>query len=159
MLRHVLATLLIASGATAAEAQVENCRAIADSARRLACYDARDAAPAASSAAPAPSSAAPPASPIAAAQPAPVQTSVPASQSSASIVRGRPDGRIASVTALRYGLSRIQLEDGRTFETATDTAVPPPAGTEVRLRRTLLGTTFLDADGRRPLTVRLVRQP
>jgi hypothetical protein len=134
--------------AAAAVSPVQDCRAISNAADRLACYDARDAAPRPPAAKPVP------AAPTTA---EPLPPPAP-SASSAAIVRADPSGRIVSVKRLRYGLSRLTLDDGRVFDTATNTDAPPAVGTSVRLRRSVLGTTFLDSPGRSPLTVRLVRQ-
>ena len=152
---------LVAMAAAGAMPQAGDCRAIADPAARLACYDSRAALPSAATppSVPAPSYAPPPAAvpPPASTAPAPVPP--PRGASSASVVRADPTGRVVSVTPLRYGLFRVALDDGRSFDTATNTDPPPPVGASVRLRRTpLLGTTFLDVPGRNPITVRLVRR-
>lgn len=139
---------LITVGAVATSPQ--DCRAITDSAARLACYDAREAKPASASSLEMPST-----------RPAPgyaPSAPQPTAASNASIVRSDPTGRVTSVTARRYGLFRLTLDDGRTFDTATNTNAPPVVGDSVRLRRTPIGTTFLDIPGRSPVTVRLVRQ-
>jgi hypothetical protein len=166
--RDIMAGLLIMdllAAAVAASSPVQDCRAISDAARRLACYDMRDTAPISgpSPATPVPSSASP-APPSASAMPPPpisapsASPTLAPSASSASIVRADPSGTIVSITRLRYGLFRLTLDDGRAFDTATNTAAPPPVGSMVRLRRTAIGTTFLDVAGRSPITVRLVRQ-
>lgn len=149
----------LATTAQSSALPAQACRTIADSAARLACYDAQERAePPARPAAPV--ATAPDAAPIAAIPPAPVPVAAPpASTSSADIIRDAPSGRIATVTRQRYGLYRLTLDDGRTFDTATNRATPPAAGTTVRLRRSVIGTTFLDAPGQSPITVRLVRTP
>lgn len=145
--------------------QQQDCRAIADATLRLACYDARDrvappAPPAPARAPIAPDAPAPREAVAVAPAPAPVAAPAPAARrslSSAEIIRADPTGRIVAVTRLRHGLHRMTLDDGRAFDTTTDAVAPAPVGSAVRLRRTTIGTTFLDVDGREPLTVRLVR--
>lgn len=138
-----------------AQAQEADCRAITDAAARLACYDVRER----TSAVPPPASAprvATPQAPVGAAT-APA-TGAPSSRSettTADAVRADPGGEIALVTRMRYGKYRIQLADGRMFDTTVNEVVPPEVGEKVTLRRTRLGTTFLDVSGRRSLTVRL----
>ena len=96
------------------------------------------------------------------APPAPAAVAPPASfargATSAEIVRADPTGRVTAITPLRYGLYRIQLDDGRQFDMTSDVSAPPAVGDAVSLRRTLMGTTFLDIRGRSPITVRLLRQ-
>lgn len=158
----MIVSVLLGFLATTAQSSAlppQACRTIADSAARLACYDALERAEPAAPLATAPA-AVPDAAPRAAIPPAPVPVAAPpASTSSADISRDAPTGRIATVTRQRYGLYRLTLDDGRTFDTATDRAAPPAAGTTVRLRRSVIGTTFLDAPGQSPITVRLVRTP
>lgn len=163
---RVVIEILVASAALP-NPPLQDCRSIADPQARLACYDARDRE------APTPAAGQPPAAPsVAAPRPAPsaplpARTEVaraPApsvdtgSLSSAEIVRANPTGRIAAVSPLRYGLFRIQLDDGRQFDTTSNTVAPPLVGETVSLRRTAMGTTFLDVRGRSPITVRLLRQ-
>jgi len=158
---------ILAAAAALPSAPLQDCRTIENPQARLACYDARDRGPGA------PPAAQPPAAPaVGAVQPAPA-ASPPArtevarapapsvrteSMSSADIVRADPTGRITAVTPLRYGLFRIELDDGRLFDTTSNTIAPPSVGEAVSLRRTLIGTTFLDIRGRSPITVRLQRQ-
>ncbi|MCW6533369.1 hypothetical protein [Sphingomonas lycopersici] len=119
----------------------QDCRSVADPGARLSCYDAREAA------------SAPPASNAAPAAPAgPVARSAPPPASPA--VSTEPTGRVAAVTALRYGLFEVRLADGRLFETASNAISPPAVGASVRLRRSVLGTIFMDVPGRPPITVR-----
>jgi hypothetical protein len=158
MIVSVLLSLL-ASSVPGDVSPAQACRTIADSTARLACYDAheRTEAPA------------PPAAPVATSvhavreTPSAPASAVPAaplaSASSATIIRDAPTGRIAAVQRMRYGLFRLTLDDGRMFDTATDRAAPPAVGATVRLRRSVIGTTFLDVPGESPLTVRLVRAP
>jgi len=134
-----------------AAAPGQDCRTVSDPAARLACYDARDAA---SSAAPAPA-AEPPLAMPSTATPRPAALPAPAPAAS---VRADPSGRVVGVAPLKYGLFRLTLDDGRMFDTATNTDAPPAVGASVTLRRSFIGTTFLDVPGRSPLTVRRVRQ-
>jgi hypothetical protein len=154
MISSVLIDLLAATAAIATP-QNQDCRAITDPAARLACYDSRDRS--AASAAPA---AGVPAAAPSYAPPAAVAARPPEARemSNAEVIRSNPNGRVASVQPLKYGLYRLTLADGRVLETATNTQRPPEVGTAVGLRRTLIGTTFLDAPGRDPITVRLVRR-
>ncbi|WP_419816160.1 hypothetical protein [Glacieibacterium sp.] len=150
---------LLALAAVAGSPQTRDCRAIADQSSRLACYDAREASPLATvppvAAATTPQAAAAPtpALPVAAAAPVPAA----ASPSAATLVRADPTGKITSVVPLRHGLFRLTFDDGRAFDTASNVAAPPLVGASVTLRRTLIGTTFLDAPGRSPMAVRFAR--
>jgi hypothetical protein len=145
----VLCSALIPLPLGAAQA-AERCNRIADAAARLACYDARNGAPAA------PRGAVP--------GPAPV-TMLP-SPSRRSIERVRPaeraapelDSRIVAVRPALHGYWLLTLADGRLYET-TQSGDAPTVGEAVHLRRTFLGTTFLDIHGRTPLTVRPVPRP
>ncbi|WP_052507933.1 hypothetical protein [Sphingomonas hengshuiensis] len=156
----MLDLIALAAAASIAAPQGQDCRAIADATLRLACYDARDRA-AATPAAPARAAAPAPVAPTAPRPRAVVEAPAPAAParalSSAEIVRADRTGKLVAVTRMRHGLHRLTLDDGRAFTTTSDTAAPPPVGASVRLRRTALGTTFLDVEGRGPLTVRLVR--
>ena len=60
------------------------------------------------------------------------------------------------VSPIRHGYYRLELDDGRAYET-TVTGAPPPAGASVQIRRTFLGTTFFDIKGWSPVSVRLAR--
>jgi len=122
----------------------QDCRSVADPGARLSCYDAREAASTspASNAAPAA-----PAGPVARSAPPPASPA-------ASTEPTEPTGRVAAVTALRYGLFEVRLADGRLFETASNAISPPAVGASVRLRRSVLGTIFMDVPGRAPITVR-----
>lgn len=138
---------LILFAAAAASSPAGDCRAIVDPTARLACYDAQDAQPAA----PAP----------VATQPSGPVSAAPARQPAAPAPmteQASREGRIAAIAPLRRGLFRITLADGRIFDTATNEDLPPDVGTAIRLRRSVIGTTFLDASGLSPITVRPVRQ-
>ncbi|MBO9670431.1 MAG: hypothetical protein J7485_07935 [Sphingobium sp.] len=154
---------ILAAAAVSPGAPLQDCRAIADPRDRLACYDARDGT-AVPSSPPSPPASAPtvPVPPVAigtapAAQraPAPAPTR-PATD--AEIVRATPTGQVASITPLSHGLYRIQLDDGRQFDTTSNVSAPPQVGEAVSLRRTAIGTTFMNVRGRSPITVRLLRQ-
>lgn len=139
---------LIFLAAAAASSPATDCRTITDPGARLACYDEREARPAA---APAPI----------ASQPSVPLGSAPTQQSAAPVAMSEQasrEGRIAAIAPLRRGLFRITLADGRAFDTATNEDLPPEVGTSIRLRRSVIGTTFLDASGFSPITVRPVRQ-
>jgi hypothetical protein len=124
---------LLLSGIAAGDVQPRDCRAIADPAARLVCYDAGNTAPA----------------------PAPrAERPAPAYRPPASVETASRSGRIAAVERLRHGRHRVTLDDGRRYTTSTNTAAPPRAGQAVTLRRSALGTTFLDIRGRDPITVR-----
>jgi len=153
--------LFLTSGALAAPADVEKCRAIADPTQRLACYDQAAAQPPAPAAPTAQSMTAPP-PPVASAPPPEPR---PARREARSEKRGRQEeraelaseGRIAAVSPLPHGYFRLELADGTAYNT-TEVANPPPVGADVRIRRTFLGTTFFDIKGWSPITVRLSRE-
>ena len=121
----------------------QDCRAITEPSKRLACYDARNTPTE-------PAIARLPAAPPRRPSIPPVSSYVPPA---ASIVADRT-GRIVTVERLRYGRYRVALDDGRAFLTSTNTAAPPRVGESVSLRRSAIGTTFLDIRGRQPITVR-----
>ncbi|MEN2789967.1 hypothetical protein ABC974_10045 [Sphingomonas oligophenolica] len=133
----ISAAFLLAGGAVAAP-QGENCHAIADPARRLACYDARD------------SGSAPPA-----AAPAPVELARrPAAPASADANPNRTfDSRVVAVSPLQNGFYRVRLADGSEWAT-TAAGQRPAVGQGVHHRRTFIGTHYFDTDDGRALTVR-----
>ncbi len=139
---------LVAISAGLSAPQAGECRSIADPAARLACYDEREA--------PRPAARIPTA-PTAAARPARQPVPTTAGTSRADSVRADAEGRVVAVARRRYGLFRLTLDDGRAYDTTTNTQAPPAVGAAIRLRRTPLGTTFLDTRGRDPITVRRVR--
>ena len=144
-LAAISAALLVGGGAGIAQ-QTEDCRAVADPARRLACYDAREANPAQQ---PAPSSPA---------QPGPARNAG-ASQMSAPVTSDPNrtfNSSIAAATLLRNGLYRIRLADGSEWTTSI-TGQRPKVGEKIHHRRTLIGTHYFDTEDGRPLTVRPVR--
>ena len=144
------AAFLLGPAAYAAPLDAGTCRAIADPAERLACYDRAADQPVA----PAPARNAP-AAPLAASPPPPVPA--PARAPTREESKAATSGRIAATQPLRHGYFRLELEDGAAYET-TVVGPPPPVGSEVHIRRTLLGTTFFDIKGWSPITVRLSRQ-
>ncbi|WP_443971630.1 hypothetical protein [Sphingobium sp. CR28] len=139
-----------------ASAQQTDCRAITDPAARLACYDTRDQTPpgSPSSAAPAPSRPSTSA-PVA---PAPMATAPSGGTTTTKeAVKADPFGEVAVVTRLRYGRFRIQLADGRVFDTTVNNVTPPVVGETVTFRRGGFGNTFLDMKNGDSITVRLSR--
>jgi hypothetical protein len=150
-------TLFLASGAVAASPDLEKCRAITDAAQRLACYDrAAEQAPAVP--APVADNGTPPAPAPSALPPAPpAHARREARESRQERPELASEGRIAAVVPLRHGYFRLELADGTAYNT-TVVASPPPVGVEVRIRRTFLGTTFLDIKGWSPIAVKLSRE-
>jgi len=151
--------------ATAAHAQpeVSHCRAIADPASRLACYDQlsglASAAPAPRAAMPAPAS--PPARPAAQARPAPDAAPMPASSPPGTTYatlrkRSNFDALVVNIDALPHGLFRLHLGDGTAYDTSMEGA-RIAQGATVHIRRSPVGTTFVDLPGQAPIPVRLVR--
>lgn len=153
--------LFLAPGALAAPADVEKCRGIADPAQRLACYDKAAAQPSAPMAPAAQSPAAP--SPQATSEPLPDRRRARAETRSEKRNHREEraelatEGRIAAVSPLPHGYFRLELADGTAYNT-TEVANPPPVGSDVRIRRTFLGTTFFDIKGWSPIAVRLSRE-
>ena len=139
--------ILISMGS--AEAQDNACARVDDPAARLACYD-RAAGRVAAEGAPAPVPTPP------AARPAPSRA-VAESPREALRKRGAFDSTLTSVTPLRHGYYRLELADGSAYDTAV-VAPPPPVGAAVHVRKSPLGTTFFDMDGRAPFTVKLSRR-
>ncbi len=150
-----VAATLAASVPAQGQAQEADCRAITDPAARLACYDTRERTPAAppSSAAPAPSRPST-SEPVA---PAPMATAPSGETTTKEAVKADPSGEVAVVTRLRYGRFRIQLADGRVFDTTVDNVTPPAVGETVTFRRGGFGNTFLDMKSGDSITVRLSR--
>jgi hypothetical protein len=136
--------LILAAAATSPP--TADCRTIADPSARLACYDARDNQPAA------PVTRQPAVASQPQSQPFTPQPARPIVETTSR------EGAIAAIAPLRRGLFRITLADGRLFDTATSDDLPPAVGTAIKLRRSVIGTTFLDAPGLSPITVRPVRR-
>jgi len=155
-----LASVFMAPHVSAAARSIEDCRALTDPSARLACYDElAGRTPAATQAEP-PAAAAPafnkrvtPPSRIQA-TPAPQVAKAPVEN-----LKHRPDfdSRLVAVVPLRHGYYRLELEDGTAYETTT-VAPPPQAGEAVHIRRTFVGTTYLDTKGRSPIAIRLARR-
>ena len=143
-----IAAVMFLGGSVAAAPQAENCHAIADPARRLACYDARD-----NGAATTPESApAEQAGPEARArsEPAPMRVAPPAAAADANRTF---DSRIVAASLLRNGLYHLRLADGSEWAT-TVTGQRPKIGEAIHHRRTFIGTHYFDTEDGRPLTVR-----
>jgi hypothetical protein len=139
------------------QADMAGCSAIAAPAARLACYDAlaNHAAPQAPSATgPAPRPA-PAARPVAHAFPA-RPTAAPSSYEAL-----RKRSNFASVALevepLPHGLFRLHLADGTAYDTSMEGA-HIAKGETLHIRRSPLGTTFVDLPAQQPIPVRLVRQ-
>jgi hypothetical protein len=137
-----------------------DCRAVADRDARLACYDALPSgAPAAAQTAaptPAPMAASPsPSAPAPmAAAPAATPSAVAASDTAR---RSNFDSHLVAVVPQRHGYYRLELEDGSAYLT-TSVGPPPPVGAEVHIRRTFVGTTYLDLAGWDPIAIRLTKR-
>ena len=146
-LAAISAALLIGGSAGAAQ-QAEDCRAIADPARRLACYDAREASPAQQPAASSPATSD-------SARPGPVRNAgaMPAPAPAIGDLNRTFDSSIAAASLLRNGLYRIQLADGSAWTTSI-IGQRPKIGEKVHHRRTFIGTHYFDTEDGRPLTVR-----
>jgi len=140
---------LLIGGSAAAAQQTEDCRAIADPARRLACYDAREASPAQQ---PIPSA---PAASDGAATRGPVRNA--GTRPEPAPVTADPnrtfDSSIAAASLLRNGLYRIRLADGSVWTTGI-IGQRPKIGEKIHHRRTFIGTHYFDTEDGRPLTVR-----
>jgi hypothetical protein len=145
-LAAISATLLVGGGAGLAQ-QTEDCRAIADPARRLACYDAREASPAR------PPVISGPAQPGPARNAGAVPAPQPAPATATADLNRTFNSSIAAASLLRNGLYRIRLADGSEWTTAI-TGQRPRIGEKVHHRRTLIGTHYFDTEDGRPLTVR-----
>jgi len=143
----ISATVLLGASAQAAPQQSENCRAIPDPARRLACYDSRESNPAPAAAAPEESSVertsrANTGSPVAIAPPA--ANANPNRSFSSQIV---------AVTRIPHGFYRLRLADGSEWAT-TVIGAHPKIGQSIHHRRTLIGTHYFDMEEGGPITVR-----
>ena len=158
------ASVLLATETEAAPRSMDECRTLSDPTARLACYDeVAGVAPAAQAPAPAvqpPGPAAQPSFQSRATPPvAQQQAAAPArTQAAPAELKKRSDfdSRLTAVVPLRHGYYRLELEDGTAYET-TAVAPPPAAGEAVHIRRTFVGTTYLDMKGRSPIAIRLAR--
>ena len=137
---------LLIGGSAASAQQVEDCRAIPDPARRLACYDAREASPTQPPVASSPTS--PERARNAGASPVPASATTDANRTF--------DSQIATASLLRNGLYRIRLADGSEWTTSI-TGQRPKIGEKIHHRRTFIGTHYFDTETGRPLTVRPAR--
>ena len=144
-LAAISAALLVSGSASAAQ-QTEDCRAIVDPARRLACYDTRESNPAQPPVASGPSS-------TERAQPERTRSAGAIPASAATDPNRTFDSRIAGATLLRNGLYRIRLADGSEWTTSI-TGQRPKIGEKIHHRRTFIGTHYFDTETGRPLTVR-----
>ena len=144
-LAAISATLLVGGGAGIAQ-RTEDCRTIADPARRLSCYDAREANPAQQPATSSPD------------QPGPYRNTRvnPAPAPAATDLNRTFNSSIAAASLLRNGLYRIRLADGSEWTTSI-TGQRPKVGEKIHHRRTLIGTHYFDTEDGRPLTVRPAR--
>ncbi|MDE1918059.1 MAG: hypothetical protein KGJ57_16810 [Sphingomonadales bacterium] len=142
------------------QGDMSRCSAIISPAARLACYDemaGRPAAPPATHAQsrnPAPVRSAQPARPAPAVAPAaPVS---PASDYAALRKRSNFTAVALKVEPLPHGLFRLHLADGTAYDTSMEGA-HVASGMTLHIRRSPLGTTFVDLPGQAPIPVRLHR--
>jgi len=160
-----IGSVMVASTAQA-QTDVTPCRAIANPESRLACYDQlAGGAPAATPShttvpapMPAPTPASPPASPAyPVPAPAPAPTAGPTGLSYATLrKRSNFDAMVQTIEPLPHGLFRLHLEDGTAYDTSMEGA-RISQGITVHIRRSPLGTTFVDLPGQAPIPVRLFR--
>ncbi|WP_343615277.1 hypothetical protein [Novosphingobium sp.] len=125
------------------------CSTIAAPSARLACYDGLAGQTAAQ-----PSATSMPASlPAPATRPAtqPVSTAYTAMRK-----RSHFEAIAQEVEPLPHGLFRLHLADGSTYDTSMEGA-HIVQGTMLHIRRSPLGTTFVDLPSQAPIPVRLVR--
>ena len=152
-------TVAFAWQLSAAPAAIADCRTLADPAARLACYDGVAGRTNAAEPQAAPISPTPPSVSVTESPPArsnnipPAQASTPRSDSKP---RSDFDSRVTAVIPQRHGYYRFMLEDGSAYLT-TAVATPLAVGDAVHVRRTFVGTTYIDAEGRDPISVRLAR--
>lgn len=151
-----LLLLLVASGtATAADADLLRCRAIADVAGRVACYDAIPVA-----AAPAARTAAPVAAPIAAVAPSPAApvapVATPAANFGLSAVQMRKADEPNFIESTLLGridgwgpTTQFRLANGQVWRVADDSAgsVTEIENPKVKITRNAIGTMFLEIEG------------
>ena len=154
-----LFAVVAAASASAAPRTMADCRALSDPAARLSCYDtigAEAPLPAPAPSAAVSSSVAEPSAPSAPVAAPPARTATQAPNSDLKR-RSDFDSRIAAVVPQRHGYYRLVLDDGSAYLT-TSVAPPVPVGAAVHIRRTVIGTTYLDTPGRDPIAIRLARQ-
>jgi len=157
MVAGALSALIVAPLHAAPSAQ--DCRALADPTARLACYDALAAGtPAPGATPPAPAQPIPPAhAPIAAPSPAYVPPAPTRTVARDGAHGSTFDSRLVKVVPQRHGYYRLELEDGSAYLT-TAVAPAPPAGVAVHVRRTFVGTTYIDTAGWDPIAVKLTKR-
>lgn len=142
--------LLVSTGALADEAALLKCRALTDSAARLACYDAIPAgAPAAAAAAPRA-----PAAPAVAQAPAPAAGA--AAKDFGLPEKKREQAPPSSIESTIVGLSsgwaagsQITLANGQVWRVLDggEVVLPPVENRKVRIEKNYFGTLFMVADG------------
>lgn len=134
------------------QADITRCSTIAAPSARLACYDAlagqTSAQPSATSM-PAPL-------PAPAARPATHPVSTLATAYTALRKRSHFEAIAQEVEPLPHGLFRLHLADGSAYDTSMEGA-HIAQGAMLHIRRSPLGTTFVDLPSQAPIPVRLVR--
>ncbi|WCM26038.1 hypothetical protein NDN01_18765 [Sphingomonas sp. QA11] len=139
--------LVLGIGASAVPGQAQDCRSIADPARRLACYDQQQGAPAAT-----PAPAAGPA------RPEPDHAALrEAKAPEPAALKSGFRSTIAGISPKSFGLYELRLADGSVWSTTTSGGERPAVGDAVTYRRSMLGAHFFDIKGRRSVTVRRER--
>ncbi|WEJ99351.1 MAG: hypothetical protein P0Y59_20855 [Candidatus Sphingomonas phytovorans] len=141
------AALVLGIGALALPAQAQDCRSIADPARRLACYDQQQGPPAATPA--------PTAEPV---RPEPGHAAVREARApEPAAPKSGFRSTIAGISPTSFGLYEFRLADGSVWSTTTSGGARPAVGDVVTYRRSMLGAHFFDIKGRRSVTVRRER--
>jgi hypothetical protein len=147
----VVAALLVCGPAWADDAGLMRCRAIADGASRLACYDGLKLAPQApgspATQAPAPAPGRAPAPPASA-------VSIPSPDRQFGLAP-KPEEELAAIHTSIQGLfegwrpnERIRLANGQVWQIADDTSSPlQRRDPKVTVRRGALGAFYLDIEG------------
>lgn len=149
--------------ATIAQAQgdMARCTTIAAPAARLACYDemAGRASPAPTTPMPSP----PTSKPVfttTPTTPAPAVAQAPSTQQTTDYAALRKRSNFNAVALevepLPHGLFRLHLADGTAYDTSMEGA-HIAKGMTLHIRRSPLGTTFVDLPGQAPIPVRLYR--
>lgn len=134
------------------QADMAGCSTITTPSARLACYDALATHPAAE----------PPAASMPAPRTAPVAravtqaTATPATSYAALRKRSNFESVAQEVEPLPHGLFRLHLADGTAYDTSMEGA-HIARGTTIHIRRSPLGTTFVDLPSQPPIPVHLVR--
>lgn len=134
------------------QADMAGCSTIATPSARLACYDALAGHPAEKApAAPAPARHAAPAK-----RPAAQAVSAPVTSYAALRKRSNFNAVAQQVEPLPHGLFRLHLADGTAYDTSMEGA-HIAEGATLHIRRSPLGTTFVDLPSQPPIPVHLVR--